>query len=139
MTFVRRAAALFAGVSICVGVLAIGGCAPMKKSDASVMPPVPTVDAIEALKAHYAAAGNLVGRVEAVNSAEMIAAVSGIDPAAAGNENAVFTYVDVAGDQFVNNGMLTQKAPTPSGYLVISYDPQGQRAPQVGDLVVRRK
>ena len=139
MTFVRRAAALFACVSISVSVLAIGGCAPVKKVDVTPIPATPTVDAIDALKAHYAAAGNLVGRVEGVNSEALIAAVSGIDLTAAGNENAVFTYVDVAGDTFVNNGMLAQKTATPSGFLVISYDPQGQRAPQVGDLIVRRK
>lgn len=137
MTFVRRAAALFAGVSI--SVFAVVGCAPAKQVNPTPTPMVASADAIESLRAHYAAAGNLVGRVEAVNADAQIAAVSGIDAGAAGNENAVFTYVDVAGDQFVNNGMLYQKGATSSGAIVVSYDPQGQRTPQVGDLVVRRK
>ncbi|MEZ0267385.1 MAG: hypothetical protein ACAI43_21850 [Phycisphaerae bacterium] len=111
----------------------------MKPEPVTPRPPVATASGTEELRARYVAAGNLVGQVVAVNAEVGIAAVSGIDPATAGNENAVFTFVDPAGDVFVNNGMLAQKTPTSGGQLVIGYDAQGQRPPQVGDLVVRRK
>ncbi|HYE17294.1 MAG TPA: hypothetical protein VEA69_02560 [Tepidisphaeraceae bacterium] len=136
MIATRRAAAVLVGV---VGLAVIGGCTPPRQEPPPTPPPVATASGTEELRARYLAAGNLVGQVVAVNTEVGIAAVNGIDPAAAGNENAVFTFVDPAGDVFVNNGMLAQKTPTSGGQIVIGYDPQGQRPPQVGDLVVRRK
>lgn len=119
---------------------AVTGCQPPKPVEPPP-PPAPTVDAVEALRAKYIAAGNLAGKVEGVNAEISAAAVRGIDPAAGGADTAVYHFIDPSTDTIINNGTLdpVAKGPTASGALIVRFDPTAARAPQIGDIVVRRK
>ncbi len=131
MSVLRWAAALIVSVAL------IGGCQTTHKEETPApMPASP--DRVEMLKAKYMAAGATIGIVKSVNAGISAAAVEGIDVKATADKD-VFHFIDPASDTIINNGNRFQAEATPSGYLVVKYDVQGQRAPQEGDLVVRLK
>lgn len=113
----------------------IAGCQKTMKEEQPVPTTMPTSqDRIESAKARYTALGAMVGDVDATNG--NLTAVSGLDPKSITKDD-VLTFIDPASDEIISHGTLDQVGP--SGHLVITFDPQGKRAPKPGDLCVKLK
>jgi hypothetical protein len=131
MIGIRRAALV---VAAAIALAALTGCQP-KQPPAPVEPGPPTADRVAAARAAYAAQdGLLVGEVEDAN--ERFAAATGVD-ANAVKKGDVFTFIDVNTNRPFSHGTLYETSA--AGRLIIEYDPQGERAPRQGDLVVKTK
>lgn len=119
-----------------VGFVTMVGCQKTAQVEPSSAPPMTTDDQIAAAKAKYAGQpGVMVGEVEAANGS--YAAVSGLDPKAV-TKNDVLTFIDVPSNTVVSHGSFREVSP--NGRLIVDdFDPNGQRAPQKGDLCVKLK
>jgi hypothetical protein len=111
-----------------------GGCqnktTPPATTDAGMASP----EKISAAKASYSAQGMLAGEVEMVR--DNLAAVMGI-PASSVTKQDVLSFIDVESNRVINHGTLVEAKP--SGRLIVECDPQGDRLPRQGDLVVKVK
>jgi hypothetical protein len=116
---------------LCVGLF--GGCQP-NKHPAPEPDAVPAPDVVAAAKARLEAQGMVVGTVDAV--ADSKARVSGIDQKSVSPTD-VLSFIDPQSDRVVNNGTL--RMTTDAGAIVVEAGPYGERAPRVGDLVVKLK
>jgi hypothetical protein len=129
MTSLRRAATL------ATLALALAAGCQNKKPPETTGPAAPTAERVAALRAAYAAKGDvLVGEVDDAN--EKFAAVSGIEPSAV-KKGDTLSFIDVTDNRIFNHGTLNDTSA--SGRLIVEYDPHGDRAPRKGDLCVKPK
>ena len=113
----------------------LAGCQKTVKEEPAPAPMPTSQDKIDAAKARYAAMpGVMVGEVDATNGD--LTAVSGLDPKSISKDD-VLTFIDVPSDEVISHGTLVETKP--SGRLIVSFDPQGKRAPKAGDLCVKLK
>jgi hypothetical protein len=95
---------------------------------------MPAPDRIAAAKERLTSQGMMVGTVDAV--VDSAARVSGLDPKSVTPTDDL-SFIDVQTERVVNIGRARNT--TDQGALVVEAGSYGERAPRVGDLVVKLK